>query len=76
MMDDVRAALRRHLTPRSADIVAAKFGLNHAPPERSTDIADRYGISPPRVHQIVRDGLLKIRRLEPGLSSWLSHCGL
>jgi Sigma-70, region 4 len=76
MTDDVRAALHRHLTPRASEIVAAKFGLDSEPPMRSTDIAERYGISPPRVHQIVNDGLAKIRKLEPGLASWIASSGL
>jgi RNA polymerase sigma factor (sigma-70 family) len=71
MKTKIRDALSKHLSPRSADILSSKFGLAGDPPAKLKDIADKYGISAPRVRQIILDGLTKIRRLEPGLASFV-----
>jgi RNA polymerase primary sigma factor len=71
MKTKIRDALAKHLTPRAADILSAKFGLSGDPPAKLKDIADKHGISAPRVRQIILDGLTKIRRLEPGLASFV-----
>jgi DNA-directed RNA polymerase sigma subunit (sigma70/sigma32) len=70
--EQVSAALVDHLTPRTAEIVAAKFGLNGAPPVGTKAIAEVYGISAPRVHQVINDGLRRMRRLAPGLAGLLN----
>jgi RNA polymerase sigma factor (sigma-70 family) len=69
--EQVTAALRDHLAPRTAGIVAAKFGLYGKPPVSTTELAEALGISPPRVHQILQSGLAKLRKLAPGLAGYL-----
>lgn len=71
MQTKVCEAVNKHLSPRTAEIVAAKFGLNGSQPELQRTIASRHGISSARVTQLVADGLAKIRKLEPGLVEFL-----
>lgn len=65
---EVRIACYRSLPPRMAGVVVLRFGLNGGTPMLAKDIATIYGISGPRVRQIILEAFERLRRLEPGLA--------
>lgn len=67
IISKVRESIEKHLNARTVEILVAKFGLDGNFAMRSTEIAERYGISPPRVHQVISDALAKLRKKDPEL---------
>lgn len=64
----VREACDKQLSKRDADVLALKFGLDDGKPVLAKHIAELFGISAPRVTQIVLQALEKLRVNEPELA--------
>lgn len=65
---NVREACYKRLSSRDADILAMRFGLDDGKPVLAKDIAAQFGISAPRVTQIVLQAMEKLRVSEPELA--------
>jgi RNA polymerase primary sigma factor len=59
-------ALRRFLTPREADVVSLRFGLDREGVERTLgEVGERLGMSRERARQLEAEALAKLRRATP-----------
>lgn len=65
---NVKRACRRHLSPRDADVLSMRFGLDDGKPVLAKEIAKRMGVSAPRITQIVLQALETLRREVPELA--------
>lgn len=64
---EIRDACYRSLPKRWASILSSRFGLEHDPPKSIKDVAKEFGISKPRVTQIVLAALERLKKKEPDL---------
>lgn len=66
---NIREACYKRLRRRDADILALRFGLDDGKPVLAKQIAVLYGISAPRVTQIVLQAMETLRVKEPELAN-------